>query len=200
MTAHHFARRRAGYVAPEDRARISEGGEGEDDVFAAGVLLWEPLAQRPLFGGLPDTPVGASARHLLLRQVHQAVGEAVPPLPTDRKKFPTGLDSSLARALAAAPGARFSNAAEFRNAIAEFLPAEAARRAAAANFVKQFVRHSSAPHPAERIGLIASAEIIAATAARARAGRRHAAEDQRSTMRARHWSDGRRARRRTRWR
>ena len=106
-----------GYVAPEvyqGRSPITRAA----DVYAAGVVLWEIVAGRRLFGD--DSHAG------VMRAV--LAGE-VPPLMTLRSDVPAALDAVVARALSVAPELRYETADAFARALEPF--AVAAREVAA---------------------------------------------------------------------
>jgi hypothetical protein len=80
------------YIAPERLA----GGDAtpESDVWSVGVLLWESLAERHPFWGLP------------LQEVAGAIQAGAPPLATERRHLPRRLIAAVDGALAADPEAR----------------------------------------------------------------------------------------------
>ena len=80
------------YIAPERLA----GGDAtpESDVWSVGVLLWESLAERHPFWGLP------------LQEVAHAIQAGAPPLATERRHLPRRLIAAVDGALAADPEAR----------------------------------------------------------------------------------------------
>jgi hypothetical protein len=80
------------YIAPERLA----GAEAtpESDVWAVGVLLWESLAGRHPFWGVP------------LQQVARAIESGAPPLASERRDLPRRLVSAVDRALSLDPDAR----------------------------------------------------------------------------------------------
>ncbi|HEU4408383.1 MAG TPA: serine/threonine-protein kinase [Polyangiaceae bacterium] len=97
-----------GYMAPEQaRAR---GVDRRADIFPAGVILWEALARKRIWGGESDLGV------------LQRLGSGE--LPSIREHAP-GLPEALyqicERALAIDPDARFSSAQEMREALEAFL-------------------------------------------------------------------------------
>lgn len=80
------------YISPERLA----GGDAtpESDVWSVGVVLWEALAQRHPFWGLP------------LQEVAQAIQSGAPPLAAERRQLPRRLIAAVDGALAANPAAR----------------------------------------------------------------------------------------------
>jgi serine/threonine-protein kinase len=102
------------YMAPE---QISAGAIGvAADIYALGLTLFLALTGRPVFLG-PDL-------------VAQHLGET-PPAPSSlRPGLPRAIDDVLARALAKAPGDRFSSAAEMAASVAAW-PTDATAAVAA---------------------------------------------------------------------
>jgi serine/threonine-protein kinase len=96
------------YLAPE--AVRGEPVDRRADVFSAGVMLWEILAGRRLWGGKSE---GVSAAWRL------AAGEPAPSLPAD-VDIPRALRVITTRALALDPAARFQSAAELAAALEGF--------------------------------------------------------------------------------
>jgi serine/threonine-protein kinase len=96
------------YMSPEQIQ--NEPLDRRSDVFSLGVVLWETLAQRPLFKA---DSVGGT-----LMQVLNA-----PRLPPSRHRpdVPPGLDHVALRALAPDPRERFQTAAELRQAIEDVI-------------------------------------------------------------------------------
>ncbi len=94
------------YIAPERLA--GEEATPESDVWSVGVLLWEALAERHPFWGVP------------LQEVARAIQAGAPPLASERKQLPRRLVSAVDSALAADPDARpraSALAADLRNSI-----------------------------------------------------------------------------------
>jgi hypothetical protein len=92
------------YIAPERLA--GDEATPESDVWSVGVLLWEALAERHPFWGLP------------LQEVADAIQAGAPPLATERKHLPRRLIAAVDSALAADPEARpraSALAADLRN-------------------------------------------------------------------------------------
>jgi serine/threonine-protein kinase len=93
------------YLAPE--ALRGERADRRADVFSVGVMLWEMLAGRRLWGRKSDSVSGAW---------RLAAGVPAPPLPED-VDVPRSLRVILTRALALDPNARFQTAAELAAAL-----------------------------------------------------------------------------------
>jgi serine/threonine protein kinase len=98
-----------GYMSPEQVR--STPLDGRSDVFAVGVVLWECLAQRRLFGGRPDfeamTMICNGQRSPIIQHV------------TD---VPPELDLVVHRALEADRERRYRDAREFQLALLDVLP------------------------------------------------------------------------------
>lgn len=80
------------YIAPERLAGAD--ATPESDVWSVGVLLWESLAGRHPFWGVP------------LQEVARAIEVGAPPLATERRELPRRLLATIDGALAPDPGAR----------------------------------------------------------------------------------------------
>ena len=94
------------YIAPERLA--GEEATPESDVWSVGVLLWEALAERHPFWGVP------------LQEVARAIQAGAPPLASERKHLPRRLVAAVDSALAADPDARpraSALASDLRNSI-----------------------------------------------------------------------------------
>jgi serine/threonine-protein kinase len=96
------------YMAPE-QAR-GEPLDHRADQFAAGILLWEMLTGRRLFGGRNEV--------LILEQVVRS--DPLPPS-TVKKGIPRAVDRAVLRALRWAPGQRFADMAELEQALSACL-------------------------------------------------------------------------------
>jgi eukaryotic-like serine/threonine-protein kinase len=92
------------YMAPEQLLR--KNVDRRADVYAAGVVLWEALAQRRLFTAESEAGL-----------VSAVLGGSVPMLATLRDDLPPGTDEIVLRALRADPSSRFRTAEEFAVAI-----------------------------------------------------------------------------------
>jgi hypothetical protein len=92
------------YMSPEQL--LSRDLDGRSDVFCAGVVLWELLAQRPLFRGTQ------------LIEVARAITQGrVPPPSRYAEGLPAGTDEVVLKALAKQPEQRFASAGEMAGAI-----------------------------------------------------------------------------------
>jgi hypothetical protein len=94
------------YIAPERLA--GEDASAASDVWAVGVFLWEALAGRHPFWGMP------------LQQVAKAIETGAPPLEEERSGLPRRLVTAIERALASDPASRpraSELAMELRNAL-----------------------------------------------------------------------------------
>lgn len=80
------------YIAPERLAGAD--ATPESDVWSVGVLLWEALAERHPFWGMP------------LQEVARAIQAGAPPLASERKHLPRRLTAAVDGALETDPGAR----------------------------------------------------------------------------------------------
>lgn len=98
---------RISYSAPESTAHPSS--DPRTDVFSAGVMLWELLAERRLFIG---SSKGAVEQRVLALHVPR-----LDQLETSSGKVPSSLAAIVARALAREPKARFGAVAELRDAL-----------------------------------------------------------------------------------
>ena len=94
------------YIAPERLA--GSDATAESDVWSAGVLLWEALADRHPFWGVP------------IQEVARSIQAGAPPLATERRGLPRRLVTAVGTALSLDPRSRPSAsdfAAELRNAV-----------------------------------------------------------------------------------
>lgn len=105
------------YMAPEaiDGGRVDQ----RYDLFAVGIILFEALCRRHLFGGRSDVEI--------LSQVRAA---KVPPINQYHPEIPRPLQEVVERALQRDPSARFQVAAEFASALREALWPQAEGEAA----------------------------------------------------------------------
>jgi eukaryotic-like serine/threonine-protein kinase len=97
-----------GYLSPEQ----VEGRDldGRSDVFCAGITLWELLTNKRMFGAGTELDILIAIRDALIPDVREHAEEV-----------PDGLVGILSRALARRPEDRFRSAAEFKDAIDDFL-------------------------------------------------------------------------------
>jgi len=102
-----LARRRLPYAPPE---QFSGAPDLRGDIFSAGVILWELIANRPLWGRIP-TP--ALVRRLLAGDIPR-LRDVVPAVDGE-------LDRICARALAPHPDGRFNGAADLRGELEHYL-------------------------------------------------------------------------------
>ena len=133
------------YIAPERLA----GAEAtpESDVWAVGVLLWEALAGRHPFWGVP------------LQEVARAIEAGAPPLGTERRDLPRRLLAAVDGALARDPARRpraSAFASELRTAIRKAPAREKARRPK--------VLEAPATGPRVLVGKVAPVGLAAVTA------------------------------------
>ena len=105
------------YMAPEHL----RGGvvDARTDVYAAGIVLWEALTQKRLFGGDEATVVTKVLE-----------GKVVPPSQV-APHLPETLDALVLRALERDPAARFESARAMALALEELVPVASATRVAA---------------------------------------------------------------------
>ena len=96
------------YMAPE-QAR-GEKVDGRADLFSVGVMLWEALAGRRLWKGLPDTAI-----------LHQLMQGKFPSPRAFNANVPLDLEAIVERALAVNREERFANAREFRASLEAFV-------------------------------------------------------------------------------
>jgi len=107
-------RGKMGYIAPETVEDVAL--DQRSDIFSAGVVLWEVLAQRRLF-------TGKSAADVLLQ-----VRERVPAPPSHfNPKVPPDLDRIVAKALEKKRKLRYQSAQELEEALSDFLYARRLR-------------------------------------------------------------------------
>lgn len=138
-----------GYMAPE---QVRSGPiDRRCDVYAAAVVLWELLTNRPLFR--------ADNEGALVAQV--AMGATTSPREVE-PSVPPSIDAVCMHALRAAPEERFPTAGDFADAIeaaaAEANVAIATPRAVAA-FVKELAAHNSPQSMAPPPAVLASGDV-----------------------------------------
>jgi serine/threonine protein kinase len=106
------------YLAPEQIA--NQNVDRRADVFAAGVVLWEMLARRRLFGH-------TDARVMWTK----ILSGDIPPPSRFNPGVPTALDVAVIRATARDPQRRYPDALAFARAITQALPPDGADRVGA---------------------------------------------------------------------
>lgn len=102
-----LARRRLPYAPPE---QFSGAPDLRGDIFSAGVILWELVANRPLWGRIPTPTL---VRRLLAGDIPR-LRDVVPAVDGE-------LDRICARALAPHPDGRFNGAADLRGELEHYL-------------------------------------------------------------------------------
>lgn len=151
---------RPGYIAPE---RVN--GEGvvdlHADLFAAGIILWELLIQRPLFSVRPVVDAPGDSSPAIIEKMRGALLEYDLALSEVERRAPPGLAAVVARALARDPSARFRSAAEFRAALDPFVAARAERCALIARVLTATFGSEVGLGDYDHGGLLASAAATA---------------------------------------
>jgi hypothetical protein len=135
------------YISPERLA--GEEASPASDVWSVGVFLWEALATRHPFWGMP------------LQEVARAIESGAPPLAQERPDLPRRLLATVDRALSPDPGAR-PRASELAAGLRSALKAPDARPA------RTGARVASAPSPARAVRL--EARVLPAALAAVTAG------------------------------
>lgn len=102
-----FARRRLPYAPPE---QFSSTPDLRGDIFSVGVILWELVANRPLWGRIPTPTL---VRRLLAGDIPRLL-DVVPGVDGE-------LDRICARALAPHPDGRYRSAADLRGELEHYL-------------------------------------------------------------------------------
>jgi hypothetical protein len=102
-----LARRRLPYAPPE---QFSGAPDLRGDIFSVGVILWELVANRPLWGRIPTPTL---VRRLLAGDIPR-LRDVVPGIDGE-------LDRICARALAPHPDGRFRSAADLRGELEHYL-------------------------------------------------------------------------------
>jgi len=118
VTAEGLVKGKVAYMAPEQLV----GGvlTRQSDVYAAGVVLWEALTGRRLFGGVDGEKL-----------VARVLGERVPPPSEVTPGIDPALDAVVLRAVASEQRERFATANEMAVALAEAAPAAPSDQVAA---------------------------------------------------------------------
>lgn len=96
------------YLSPE--AAQGQDVDARADIFAAGIILWEMLAQKRLFLGEND-----ARTVMLVRSAN------IPPLAPLNKDVPPELEQIIAKALARDPDKRYATARDFGRDLTAFL-------------------------------------------------------------------------------
>ena len=107
-------RGKLGYLAPEATQRQTI--DARADLFSVGVMLWEILAQRPLFS--------AASEGDTLRRLRDYVPE---PPSQHNARVPPDLDRLAIKALEKDPARRFQTAQQFEEALSDYLYARGLR-------------------------------------------------------------------------
>ncbi len=113
--------KRATYAAPEQLG--DDAGDERSDIFTLGVLMWEMLRNRPLFGGATFAQVAERVRTA-------PIGRADALKPAGGEAIPKELANLVERAVSRAPETRFATAAEMVEALEACGPAKHADVAA----------------------------------------------------------------------
>ncbi|MBM4357434.1 MAG: protein kinase [Deltaproteobacteria bacterium] len=100
--------KRATYSAPEQLGE--EPGDARSDVFSLGVMMWEMLRNRPLFGGSNFEQIAERVRNA-------AIGRADALKPAGGEAVPKPLADIVEKALARDVGKRFESAVEMLEAL-----------------------------------------------------------------------------------
>ena len=108
MTSPLIIKGKLRYLSPE--LTLGNPATVQSDLFSMGVVLWEALAQEPLYKGATDVEVFMEARK----------GE-IPSLAKKRDDLPAELVRAVERALARDPAQRFPSAKEMLREMAQLL-------------------------------------------------------------------------------
>jgi hypothetical protein len=134
------------YIAPERLA--GEEATAESDVWSVGVLLWESLAGRHPFWGVP------------LQEVARAIEAGAPALVTERGDLPRRLLAAVDGALAPAPDAR-----PRASALASDLRSALRRQPARTTHTRRPAAPARAPQARFPVGRVAPIALAVAAAA-----------------------------------
>jgi len=96
------------YMSPEQI--LGRETDQRSDVFSTGVVLWELLAQRPLFTRATEAAT-----------LYAILNDPITPPSRVRSDVPYELDLIVMQALARSPGDRFASAEEMQEALEQFL-------------------------------------------------------------------------------
>jgi serine/threonine-protein kinase len=130
------------YIAPE--MLRGDPIDRRADVYAAGVLLWEALAGRPLFGGKPEAEI-----------VDDILFNPIPRVDSVAPDVPAALAAVVARALARPRDERYRTASEFARAV------EGATPVALVSQVATWVEELLGPELAKRAAALERIEAAA---------------------------------------
>ena len=108
MTHPDVIKGKLAFLAPE--VTMGQSATVQSDLFSLGVVLWEALAERPLYQGSSDAEVFLAAREA-----------RIPPLAELRPSLPPALVEVIHMALAKDPTQRFATAREMQRALASQL-------------------------------------------------------------------------------
>lgn len=98
---------KTGYMAPEQA--MGDAVDHRADIFSLGVVLWEALCGRRLFGRASDL------------DTMRAMADEPVPRPSSLLRVPPALESVVMKALARDPARRFSSAHEMASALEKFV-------------------------------------------------------------------------------
>ncbi|MBC7172214.1 MAG: serine/threonine protein kinase, partial [Polyangiaceae bacterium] len=108
LTQQGTFRGKVGYVAPEQAA--GETVDRRADVFAAGVVLFELLTRRRMWGDLPDVAI-----------LHRLNAGQIPSPRAVAPELPPALERICMRALSRDPAQRYATAIDFRAELERYL-------------------------------------------------------------------------------
>ena len=128
-------RGKLGYLSPE--AIQGQPVDGRSDIFSVGVIAYELVTAKPLFGSVSDFETLSRVQF----------GNVDPPSSLN-PKVPPELDDAIMSALAKDPSDRWPSAATMGEALAEVVPG--ASKAALAEWCTQARRERQAPGPLSR--------------------------------------------------
>jgi serine/threonine-protein kinase len=148
-TDHHSVKGKPAYLAPE----ILEGKkiDARVDLFALGVVVYEMLTSKPLFGSDHEL--------VTLRKV---VSMPIEPPSRLRPEVPATLDAIVMKALERDPDKRYQSAAEMARDLNEFVVASALRADELKSFVGDMVKLLAQPRVSLATILAASADTLPA--------------------------------------
>ena len=147
--------KRATYSAPEQLG--DEPGDERSDMFAVGVLAWEMLRNRPLFGGANFAQIADRVRSA-------AIGRADALKPAGGEVIPKALADVVERALSRAPEQRFATATEMLEALDACHPAD---HAEVAHFATELLAEAFSAQRRKRGGLNGAVPVTLPAAVKA---------------------------------